>query len=56
MTDDLVAEAGADVRRCNQSSNESPTEYKEALCNMVLRCDRIYEGYGLKVIFIEGIP
>lgn len=42
-TDDVIAEADADMMRFTLPSNKSPAEYAEGLCNKALRCDRVYD-------------
>lgn len=39
--------------RFTQPLNKSHTKYAEALYNKVVRCDRVYDEYMLKGIFIE---
>lgn len=54
-TDDVIAETDAEILRFTQPPTKSPTEYAEALWNKALRCDRVYDEYVLKGIFIEGL-
>lgn len=38
-----------------QTPNKTATEVAEILCLRALHCDRVYDEYVLKEIFIEGL-
>lgn len=51
--DDIIAETDANMIKFTQSSNESPTEYAEAMWNKALRFDRVYDKCVLKAILLK---
>lgn len=53
-SDDVVAEIDADMRRITAPSSKPRTEYSEAFCNKVLRCDRIDDEYVLKTFLLRN--
>lgn len=54
-TGDLIAETDVAMMPFTQPSNKSPTKYDEAPCNVVLRCNQVYDEYVLKSKIIEGL-
>lgn len=52
VSDDVIAETDADMICSTQLSNKLPTQYAKALWNKALRCNRVYEEYVPKGIFI----
>lgn len=53
-TEDVIAEANADMMQLTQPSNKLPAECSESLSNTVLRCERVYDEYLVEGIFTEG--
>lgn len=55
-TDEVIAETDADMVHLVQASNESSTDFANAMWNKALQCHRVYDEYELKGIFLEGLP
>lgn len=54
VTNIVIAEADAHMMHFTQLLNRSSTEYTEAaLWNKLVQCNRVYDEYVLKGIFIE---
>lgn len=46
-TDEVIAEADAEVRRITQLENKTPIEHAEFLCTKILHCECEYVEYVL---------
>lgn len=51
----VIAEMHADIMHFTHLSSTSTAEYANAPWNKLLQCNRVYDDYVLKGIFIEGL-
>jgi len=54
-TDEVIAEADAEINRYRQPDRMSPPDYAHNLWTKALRCGTVYDEDRLKGIFIEGL-
>lgn len=52
-TDNVIAEAKAEIMSVHQPKNMSAIKYIELLWEEALRCGRVYDELRLKGVFIE---
>lgn len=54
-TDKFIAEANMDIINFKQCADKNADEHAQALWTKGLRCRLVYDEYGLKGIFTEGL-